>query len=110
MVDAHVTSRRMPAMKSVGERSAGNPHAAFDERGGETERLCGTAPLLDSTSRILRGAPPPFAEFLTRAPHSVDPDNAHGRLLRANRWFISRTLPMMKPIAREIQFVERLSH
>src|SRR5436305_3992397 len=24
------------AMKSVGERSAGNPHAAFDERGGET--------------------------------------------------------------------------
>ena len=49
MVDAHVTSRRMPAMKPVGERSAGNPHAAFDERGGETERLCGTAPLLDST-------------------------------------------------------------
>src|SRR5271166_7094207 len=26
-------SRRMPAMKPVGERSAGNPHAAFDERG-----------------------------------------------------------------------------
>ena len=51
MVDAHVTSRRMPAMKPVGERSAGNPHAAFDERGGETERLCGTAPLLDSTSQ-----------------------------------------------------------
>src|SRR5260370_23102234 len=36
MVDAHVASRRMPAMKPVGERSAGNPHAAFDERGGET--------------------------------------------------------------------------
>jgi len=50
MVDAHVTSRRMPAMKPVGERSAGNPHAAFDERGGETDRTCGTAPLLDSTA------------------------------------------------------------
>ena len=24
-------------MKPVGERSAGNPHATFDERGGETE-------------------------------------------------------------------------
>ena len=30
----------------------------------------------------LRSAPPPFAEFLTRAPHQVGPDNAHGRLLR----------------------------
>jgi len=30
----------------------------------------------------LRGAPPDFAEFLTRAPHPVGPDNAHGRLLR----------------------------
>jgi hypothetical protein len=50
MVDAHVTSRHMPAMKPVGERSAGNPHAAFDERGGETDRTCGTAPLLDSTT------------------------------------------------------------
>ena len=50
MVDAHVTSRRMPAMKPVGERSAGNTHAAFDERGGETDRTCGTAPLLDSTT------------------------------------------------------------
>ena len=29
----------------------------------------------------LRGAPPAFAEFLTRAPHPVGPDNAHGRLL-----------------------------
>jgi hypothetical protein len=53
MVDAHVTSRRMPAMKPVGERSAGNPHAAFDERGGETDRTCGTAPLLDSTTRAV---------------------------------------------------------
>jgi hypothetical protein len=39
----------MPAMKSVGERSAGNPHAAFDERGGETDRSNDTALLLDST-------------------------------------------------------------
>jgi GAF domain-containing protein len=29
----------------------------------------------------LRGVPPAFAEFLTRAPHRVGPDNAHGRLL-----------------------------
>jgi hypothetical protein len=36
-------------MKSVGERSAGNPHAAFDERGGETGPYREPAPLLDST-------------------------------------------------------------
>ena len=30
----------------------------------------------------LRGVPPTFAEFLTRTSHPVDPDNAHGRLLR----------------------------
>jgi GAF domain-containing protein len=30
----------------------------------------------------LRGAPPAFAEFLTRAPHPVGPHNAHARLLR----------------------------
>ena len=29
----------------------------------------------------LRGVRPAFAEFLTRTPHSVGPDNAHGRLL-----------------------------
>ena len=29
----------------------------------------------------LRGVRPEFAEFLTRTPHSVGPDNAHGRLL-----------------------------
>ena len=42
-------TRRLPALglcpavgltvKPVGERSAGNPHAAFDERGWETGRL-----------------------------------------------------------------------
>ena len=30
----------------------------------------------------LRGVPPFFAEFLTRAPHPVGSDSAHGRLLR----------------------------
>src|SRR6516225_7347712 len=30
----------------------------------------------------VRGAPPASEEFLTRAPHAVGPDNAHGRLLR----------------------------
>jgi PAS domain S-box-containing protein len=30
----------------------------------------------------VHGAPPAFEEFLTRAPHAVGPDNAHGRLLR----------------------------
>jgi len=30
----------------------------------------------------LRGVSPRFAEFLTRTPHPVGPDNAHGRLLR----------------------------
>jgi signal transduction histidine kinase len=30
----------------------------------------------------LRGAPPEFAEFLTRTSHPVGPANAHGRLLR----------------------------
>jgi two-component system, NtrC family, sensor kinase len=30
----------------------------------------------------VHGAPPAFEEFLTRAPHAVGPDSAHGRLLR----------------------------
>jgi len=37
---------RMPAMKPVGERSAGNPHAAFDERGRETEQCYRARPRL----------------------------------------------------------------
>src|SRR5690349_14260450 len=47
-------------VKPVGKLDAGNRHVQFDERGGETERICGTAPLLDSTrircirARILR--------------------------------------------------------
>jgi PAS domain S-box-containing protein len=31
-----------------------------------------------------RGISPAFAEYLTRAPHPVGPDNAHGRLLRGD--------------------------
>src|ERR1700679_159452 len=46
---AHVTTRRMPAVKPVGKPDAGNPHVRFDERGGETGRASDTAPLLDST-------------------------------------------------------------
>jgi hypothetical protein len=36
-------------MKLVGKPDAGNPHVRFDERGEETDRSRGTAPLLDST-------------------------------------------------------------
>ena len=50
---AHVTTRRMHAMKPVGKPDAGNPHVRFDERGGETERIddieADTAAFLDST-------------------------------------------------------------
>src|ERR1022692_4045932 len=50
---AHVTTRRMPAMKPVGKPDAGNPHVRFDERGGETGCFGDTAPLLDSTVSVL---------------------------------------------------------
>src|ERR1700678_404090 len=46
-------SCREPATKPVGKPDAGNPHVRFDERGGETDCLRGTAPLLDSTVRQL---------------------------------------------------------
>src|ERR1019366_643932 len=76
---AHVTARRMPAMKPVGKPDAGNPHVRFDERGGETGCFGDTAPLLDSTAlssadqRRRRAGPvrtsirrkPPFASSLT---------------------------------------------
>ena len=39
-------------VKPVGKPDAGNPHVRFDERGGETDPPCGTAPLLDSTGSI----------------------------------------------------------
>jgi hypothetical protein len=35
---------------------AGNPHVQFDERGWETDRSRGTAPILDSTRAELQGA------------------------------------------------------
>jgi hypothetical protein len=38
-------------MKPVGKPDAGNPHVRFDERGWETDRSRGTAPILDSTGR-----------------------------------------------------------
>ncbi len=47
-------ARRMPATKPVGKPDAGNPHVRFDERGGETDRLRGTAPILDSTRADIR--------------------------------------------------------
>jgi hypothetical protein len=49
-------ARRMPAVKPVGEPDAGNPHVRFDERGGETDCLCSTASLLDSTGPPLFSA------------------------------------------------------
>jgi hypothetical protein len=50
MESAHVATRRMLTVKPVGERSAGNSHAAFDERGRETRSSeTAVAPLLDST-------------------------------------------------------------
>jgi hypothetical protein len=71
-------------VKPVGERRAGNPHAAFDERGKETEQQCGprhrhlakaagqrllptlavTAPFLDST-------------FASAEPGGIDPEDDH---------------------------------
>jgi PAS domain S-box-containing protein len=33
----------------------------------------------------LRGVPPIFSAFLTSTPHTVGPDNAHGRMLRGER-------------------------
>ena len=55
-------SRRMPAMKPVGERSAGNPHAAFDERGRETGSCVTPAPFLDSTTSGAAGRRTPEFE------------------------------------------------
>jgi hypothetical protein len=50
---AHVSTRRMLAVKPVGKPDAGNPHVRFDERGGETGRVSDTAPFLDSTVKTL---------------------------------------------------------
>ena len=39
-------------IKPVGKLDAGNPHVQFDERGWETDRSRGTAPILDSTLMV----------------------------------------------------------
>ena len=43
------TPCREYVVKPVGKPDAGSPHVRFDEGGGETGRLRGTAPVLDST-------------------------------------------------------------
>ncbi len=68
--------------------SPGNLAPVFDAMIDKALGLCGAAFGVLWTydgervhAAALRGAPPAFAEFLTRAPHPVGPDNAHGRLL-----------------------------
>src|SRR6202012_6129056 len=72
--------------------SPGDLAPVFDAMLDKALRLCGAA--IGSLwtydgERVhavaLRGAPPAFAEFLTRGPHSVGSDNAHGRLLRGEQ-------------------------
>ncbi len=47
-------------MKSLGQRSAGNPHAALDVAGAGNVLLCSGAPALDPTCERLRvGLPRP---------------------------------------------------
>jgi GAF domain-containing protein len=69
--------------------SPGNLAPVFDAMLDKALGLCGAAFGVLWTydgervhAAALRGVPPEFAEFLTRAPHPVGPDNAHGRLLR----------------------------
>ena len=52
--NAHRRAAESCEMKPVGKPDAGNPHVRFDERGGETDRSRGTAPLLNSTRRERR--------------------------------------------------------
>ena len=70
-------------------RSPGDLTPVFDEMLEKALGLCGAAFGALWTydgervhAAAVRGAPPAFEEFLTRAPHAVGPDNAHGRLLR----------------------------
>ena len=69
--------------------SPGNLTPVFDAMLEKAMRLCEAAFGVLWTydgERIhavaLRGMRPAFAEYLTRTPHPVGPDNAHGRLLR----------------------------
>jgi PAS domain S-box-containing protein len=72
--------------------SPGELAPVFDAMLDKALRLCGAAFGCLWTyddehvhAVALRGAPPAFAEFLTRAPHAVGSDNAHGRLLRGEQ-------------------------
>jgi two-component system, NtrC family, sensor kinase len=68
--------------------SPGDLNPVFDTMLDKALGLCGAAFGVLWTydgervhAAALRGVPPAFAEFLTRAPHPVGPHNAHGRLL-----------------------------
>ena len=53
-------------MKGVGEPCAGEPHARFDGRGLETERISVTAPAPDPTNPTSAGAETPEDESAAR--------------------------------------------
>jgi two-component system NtrC family sensor kinase len=68
--------------------SPGDFYPVFDAMLDKALGLCGAAFGVIWTydgervhAAALRGVPPAFAELLTRAPHPVEPHNAHGRLL-----------------------------
>jgi GAF domain-containing protein len=68
--------------------SPGNLAPVFEAMLDKAMRLCAAAFGVLWTydgeqlhAAAVRGVPPAFAELLTRAPHRVGPDNAHGRLL-----------------------------
>ena len=69
--------------------SPGDLAPVFDAMLNKAMRLCeaafGTLWTYDGAcvhAAALHNVPPVFAEFLTRAPHQVGPNSAHGRLLR----------------------------
>ncbi|MGC2203357.1 MAG: GAF domain-containing protein, partial [Stellaceae bacterium] len=69
--------------------SPGDLAPVFDAMLNKAMRLCeaafGTLWTYDGScvhAAALHNVPPVFAEFLTRAPHQVGPDSAHGRLLQ----------------------------
>jgi PAS domain S-box-containing protein len=73
--------------------SPGNLTPVFDAMLDKALGLCGAAFGILWTyegervrAAALRGAPPAYAAFLTRAPHLIGADNAHGRLLRGERF------------------------
>jgi two-component system, NtrC family, sensor kinase len=70
--------------------SPGDAAPVFEAMLDKAMRLCkaafGTLWTYDGAcvhAVALHNVPPVFAEFLTRAPHPVGPDSAHGRLLRS---------------------------